>query len=97
MSNSDTLVSGTFSSEIAQQIHQAATSAITSSQQSWHKNSTIQQQTIQEEEEQQQKQSVVFKNGYVFKNADKQLFAHAVMKFCAQDMHNYDVIEVCYF
>lgn len=32
--------------------------------------------------------------GYVFTQADKQLFAHAVLKFCAQDMHKTDVVAV---
>ncbi|KAI6234538.1 BED-type domain-containing protein [Aphelenchoides fujianensis] len=33
---------------------------------------------------------VVTGTGHVFTNADKQLFAQAVVQFCAQDMHNYD-------
>lgn len=33
-------------------------------------------------------------HGYVFTAADKQLFAQAVVQFCAQDLHNYDVVEV---
>ncbi|KAH7725406.1 HAT family dimerization domain-containing protein [Aphelenchoides avenae] len=32
-------------------------------------------------------------HGYVFTAADKQLFAQAVVQFCAQDLHNYDVVE----
>ncbi|CAD5226990.1 unnamed protein product [Bursaphelenchus xylophilus] len=35
---------------------------------------------------------VVTGAGYVFTQADKQLFAQAVLKFCAQDMHNSDVV-----
>uniref|UniRef100_A0A915EAR2 BED-type domain-containing protein n=1 Tax=Ditylenchus dipsaci TaxID=166011 RepID=A0A915EAR2_9BILA len=34
-----------------------------------------------------------FGAGYVFTQADRQLFAQAVVQFCAQDLHNYDVVE----
>ncbi|KAI1726385.1 hAT family dimerization domain containing protein [Ditylenchus destructor] len=37
--------------------------------------------------------SGAFGPGYVFTQADKQLFAQAVVQFCAQDLHNYDVVE----
>lgn len=96
MSGADSLVSGVFSSAFAQQIQQAAAAASTiTSSQSWHKNSTVQQQTTPNLTQQDnQKPIVAFGNGYVFTNADKQLFAHAVVQFCAQDMHNYDVVEV---
>lgn len=95
MSGADSLVSGVFSSAFAQQIQQAAAAASTiTSSQSWHKNSTVQQQTTPNLTQDNQKPIVAFGNGYVFTNADKQLFAHAVVQFCAQDMHNYDVVEV---
>lgn len=31
--------------------------------------------------------------GYVFTSTDKQLFAHAMVQFCAQDLHNFDIVE----
>lgn len=37
---------------------------------------------------------VVTGAGYVFTQQDKQLFTQAVVQFCAQDFHNYDVVSV---
>lgn len=34
--------------------------------------------------------------GYVFTQQDKQLFTQAVVQFCAQDLHNSDVVAVSF-
>lgn len=89
-------VAEALSSAIAQQIHHTtAVSTATSNSHSLQSQTSTRIISSQQKLEEQQKQTFLLDNGYVFTNADRKLFAHGVVQFCAQDLHNFDVVEVC--